>query len=1073
MGVKLIFKKFSRTNIWIFSILFIILSVFLFGWPLGIFGGKTEFPYGDDSPAHMGLILFVVKNWPHINWYPDWYAGAMIQRYNPLAYLIWALFSMVTGYPVGATLFLFTFISLSFIALGVYGLVYEITGNRVSAFIAPLPLITSVVFYSPLTLGAAFSRYLAVMFWIPSLWLLIRYIKTGGRGSYFGTIALMACAIATNILIGTFVALTAVLVLLFCSGGWKDRFLQIIKTGLPTVALLAFLILPIVFTKSTAEFVAQREHYSIPVSVEYFFFTSTPAIFVGIVTFLANKIIKKAPAQENSISSGFQNALKVAMLFVFIYGFTDTQTLRFFSTYDAPWYLLIYLSIYDGILLGELLKKISKKTHTEGSPAKGKTVALKALKAKVLLRNKEIIVASLLVGILVLAPMQQASVSFVAPFSESWDYPQFIAEQLLKFDENETNFRFASDSIHIQRWFNFKYDIPQVGGAQGGTSLYPNWLTWFDESVFVREGNYHETNFLLDWYAVKHFVIANKVWYRGGGDYFTRYGLIDKFLDRPDYYRITSNLTVPNQSYWSGPIYQFKYNLATPILSANNFTTLLVIGSEDTYNCVFRSLALSDYDSRFLIPIRGSEFVDDYELSELKEFSIIYISEFNYHDYNKTWTLLRQYVTTGGGLIIETGNSDVPSLPTPSPVNGTSKTDETTWNFTYGNTLADMWTDPIFFSAPAGFSTSSENSVQPWAQPILWSHGSPILVLGEYGNGRVAWTGLNIAYQAVLHRNYMESSLLPELIEWIEDEPKRISDTSVSNCESTLEWEVNHNVSASVEANLKASNEQHVEGTNSLKAGYKLTETEHLDGEWTRYTYTAPEYFDWSDQELISLWIYGDGSGNELKFTILAPDWNNYKQLWFNIDWNGWKRIIIPMNQMEMHGSPELDRVKQIAFLVGKKVHTENGTWRYIYFDDIRVAQQSIDYNTEPPGFNFDRPHPTELTVEVDTRCNGMLFKESYFKDWHAYASDANETEQTLQIYRAGPDFMYVRIPNNLIFPLTIYLKFETGLIETTSYAISISMLFCLIVYRIWFNKIKLLFSLLKKHKIKRSKCED
>jgi len=132
----LIFKKNLRVKIWIFSIFFIILCVFLFGWPLGMFGGQTEFHYGDDSPAHIGLINFIVKNWPHINWYPDWCGGAIIQRYNPLAYLICASFSVIMDCLAGTTIFFFAFISISFTAVGVYGLVYEITGNRVSAFIA-------------------------------------------------------------------------------------------------------------------------------------------------------------------------------------------------------------------------------------------------------------------------------------------------------------------------------------------------------------------------------------------------------------------------------------------------------------------------------------------------------------------------------------------------------------------------------------------------------------------------------------------------------------------------------------------------------------------------------------------------------------------------------------------------------------------------------------------------------------------------------------------------------------------------------------------------------------------------
>jgi len=74
---------------------------------------------------------------------------------------------------------------------------------------------------------------------------------------------------------------------------------------------------------------------------------------------------------------------------------------------------------------------------------------------------------------------------------------------------------------------------------------------------------------------------------------------------------------------------------------------------------------------------------------------------------------------------------------------------------------------PRYGDYPWGVSYTSNLTLQPWAETLVWLNGYPIIVTGEYGEGRVVWCGLNLPYHAKSYRNREEAKLLLNLLNWL------------------------------------------------------------------------------------------------------------------------------------------------------------------------------------------------------------------------------------------------------------------------------------------------------------------
>jgi len=445
-----------------------------------------------------------------------------------------------------------------------------------------------------------------------------------------------------------------------------------------------------------------------------------------------------------------------------------------------------------------------------------------------------------------------------------------VVETLLNADVNEKNFRFGVPSDEIASWFNYKYNIPQTRGY--ASPLYPDWSFYpGDIHGDVPRGNhtYPVTNFFLDWFAVKWFVVYTSV---------MPYNYT-QFLLAPETYKLVLE---------RNGVYGFIYKNASPIASATNAPSLAVIGTKFLYQIIFDDLSFSNYNSHYVVPIQGHEYLDDYTVEELKEFDSIILYNYKFHDYAAAYKLLEQYVYSGGGLIIDTGvegspDYDASSIPLPSPIEKTSWTNfGKEWSFTQTDNIVNQginfsaFSPAVYYNSPWCFSASNNESIRAWAKPVLWDNGYPLVVAGEYGDGRVIWSGMNLLYHIAIYKNPEESKFLANMIDWAS----------------------------------------------------KATE----------------------------------------------------------------KRDV------------------------------------------------NVDYVAE-------RMNPEEVVVTLNNLSRGVLFKESFFPNWRAYVVDAEGKRYNLQVWKAGPNFMYVRVPSNVGYPVKVVFEYGITWIESLGNLTSVFTLIVLFSY--------------------------
>jgi hypothetical protein len=79
---------------------------------------------------------------------------------------------------------------------------------------------------------------------------------------------------------------------------------------------------------------------------------------------------------------------------------------------------------------------------------------------------------------------------------------------------------------------------------------------------------------------------------------------------------------------------------------------------------------------------------------------------------------------------------------------------------------------------------------------------------------------------------------------------------------------------------------------------------------------------------------------------------------------------------------------------------------------------------------------------------------------------DKEGLSHDLDIYKAGPDFMYVFIPSDVTFPAELAFEYRGSQIEKMSYMISLLTLVTLIIYGLWEQFHKLSEFLVKHRKI-------
>ncbi len=296
----------------------------------------------------------------------------------------------------------------------------------------------------------------------------------------------------------------------------------------------------------------------------------------------------------------------------------------------------------------------------------------------------------------------------------------------------------------IQSWSNFsKVPLSTTYNVAG----LPDWPFWgYQQGVFYNKespGTTREVDELAQYFGITHVIL-----YRG----ITPVERFDQ--DWEETWREPEALTV------------LKYKKATSLVEITNRPTILVIGSKshNAYETIFRLANLGMVDYRDALLVEGREKVDDYSPAELRNFSSLFLYGYSFNNRSKGWQMLADYVKTGGKLFVETGWQYVDSDWQMKDVPDVLPISEVSWE-EFRNWDIQGFSPPVYKDGP--WSVSSGKGLKSWAQQVLGLNGRILIAKGDYGKGKIVWSGMNLPGHAFIYKNETEYKFLKELISWL------------------------------------------------------------------------------------------------------------------------------------------------------------------------------------------------------------------------------------------------------------------------------------------------------------------
>lgn len=234
-----------------------------------------------------------------------------------------------------------------------------------------------------------------------------------------------------------------------------------------------------------------------------------------------------------------------------------------------------------------------------------------------------------------------------------------------------------------------------------------------------------------------------------------------------------------------GNLELWKYPNAAELATLSSKPTVLVISRNDLrlYELVFRAAnrGAMPYDEFQLV--QGREDVDSYTLDELSRFDALFLNGYSYKDSAQAWALLEQYVMQGGGLYIDTGWQwtvpewefvQAPSVLPVSSLKWTNYGMNIDYQLGHSDIVEETDTNSlaplVWENGPWSISGANSEDIREWGELVLAAAGRPLIVAGDYGDGRVVWSGMNLVAHAIDNENDAETRLIHDLVSWLTGE---------------------------------------------------------------------------------------------------------------------------------------------------------------------------------------------------------------------------------------------------------------------------------------------------------------
>jgi len=739
----------------------------------------SSFPLGGDTLSHVSKILYMKEYWAFGWYYKEGMGYPYLTLYPPMAYY----FAFVLSF-LGISAFTLTN-SLAFAAIVVSAwAIYWFVTIR---FKDLLMAVTSSLFYLIAWSFSTWNGYLAWGFFpqiiaTPFMILVfptfLMWKRTGSKKWFSITTLLAAAALVSHAAVAEagVVALLLYVLAERCAGefGWRELkgyLAAMVGAG----ALSAAWVLPFMYDYPLSGFVFGISQEVAPIQFIEFILAGLPDVsgitivpvswiysasfyYAIVARFMIYSIIVIGVIRAFNWKRRSQSPLPLALLVIFLPLSSLALDYIFFQQTDHlnpvvrfNFANTMMVSVIAGFGVVAIREALQGAFKIVGSVRRRQV--LSALLAILILSS------SLLFAWSTLTP----SISMV---SHAEEYP--AAEDVARVIGNGRTYLCAVSPYlgGLKQLLPVVSNVPQVGLYFGQGTVIGGWTGYEEGVLFGNLGGTLELENVLKWFGVKYIVLN------------TDHDPISKYNGSP--FREISSGKLGIESYSI-----IEYDDAEQAITVSTVPAFLVIGSteRDAYTTTLRSVISTNLSPDTALLIKGSGYVDDYTAAELANFQAIILQGYSYHDHDQAWRLLDQYVGNAGRLFIETGWQFVSqdwqssSIPTPSPVTGTTwSTFENQWSLDYVNpSFAEdvdlsKFPQPVFGGLPRGFSAASSSNIRNWAQPVLSGWGHPLVVAGQYGKGRVIWSGMNLipeSQDAASGGNYEESNFLSNLLSWL------------------------------------------------------------------------------------------------------------------------------------------------------------------------------------------------------------------------------------------------------------------------------------------------------------------
>lgn len=761
-----IIKKIATGFAFIIFFILITALTFAVSWWFQFWDG---YPRGADSISHIFRANQILTFWPNFNWFHAWSGGSPHFFWYPvLTYLIVAGVKVVSGLSLEFILSFFGVFTVALSAFAVFLLIYAITKAYFLSFATSIIyIITPGSWASDFSMGT-YSRGASVAFLGFSLvgcYLWLKSLDDGKNSKrlYFLTIILLFISFLSHYNGGPQAFIFVFTMILFSVKGFANKIKRILELFIPATLMTSIFTFPLILLKSpSTSFAAGHKVFNFSdmfLSLDALLYIVTKANIRGtagelfrlsplLIPFLVLILVcillfRRVEIKNNDLIFRIFWAMMALSVLLLIYGTVYFPFLKHYGSgiFDPRMIVLFLPSLLApmvGIALYILLRK------------------------RILLELAGVVVLALAI----LWFFIQFPYSGVPKVQEADKITQLPLPFLPgKYD---FNFRFGTGNYsNIASPFNYHYPyVPQTRDYFAIGVVVPDYYTYLVLAGWRWDDNFEETNFLFDWWGVKEFAVMNS-------EEGVEIDPVAKFKKNPEKYELIGD---------NGAFSVFSFKDESPITSSTDAEAMLVLGSKTSkaYNIIFRILAQSNINSEYIIPVEGKEYIDDYALEELELFPAIFIFDYKYHDFEKSAKLLNEYVKNGGGLVIESSKeqeislSKSSNLADPWPIDKVEKIDfGKNWFLSKTNNYQDIlkninlekFSPAVFDNGPWGISYGS--NTKDWAKIILEDNNKGVIVAGEYGKGRIVWSGMNLPYHIATYKNSEESKLTGKMIAWV------------------------------------------------------------------------------------------------------------------------------------------------------------------------------------------------------------------------------------------------------------------------------------------------------------------